>query len=293
MSRIREDDEDEQASLVFPKRVAAFKYGIARSRLAPRAPPNPCLPGSLDRIATSLRRFQAEFRNANFYAYRTDGNAVYIRDGGDDMYDNGNYTSPWLRSGILYVDGTSEPDGEFISYGDTTETVVDDDFRYISLGYVQGVDLSVDDGPQDDSRHPLMVLGTRCDGPVGWQIAGELGADGNGNTQLFILYSGQTVEGFQVHAAARQVWAANDPTLCNVILLIGSPAWGSAFGPVDAFADTDTNSNGFYLYAGEGSRSILAVHFVLSKPEDASETPISSAELRAVIGRFLRRLAAA
>lgn len=295
MSRIRDDDEEEPVSLTFPKRTAPIKYGVARSRLGARAPPDPCLAGSLNRIAAHLRRFQAEFRNSDFYVYRTDGDAFYINDGGDDMYDGGNFTTPWLRSGELYVEG---PDEEFlgvsVSYAATSETVLDGDFRYVSLGYVQAVPF--EDGevaPRDDSRHPLMVLGSRCSGPVGWQVAGNVGADGDGSTQLFRLYSGETVEGFQVHAAARQIWGEEDPVVCNVILLIGAPSWGSRFGPVDVFADDNTNENGFYFYAGEGSRSILAVHFVLSKPAVRNESPIPAAELRQVIGRFLRRLAAA
>jgi hypothetical protein len=294
MSRIRTEDEDEPVSLTFPKRTAPIKYGVSRSRLGSRGPPSPCQPGSLNRIAAALRRFQADFRNSDFYVYRTDGNAIYINDGGDDMYDGGNFTTPWLRSGELYVE---DPDDEVldvhISYAATTETIVDGDFRYVSLGYVQTEDNEGDGPAPDDSRHPLMVLGSRCSGPVGWQISGNMGADGGGSTQLFRLYSGETVEGFQVHAAARQIWGQRDPVVCNVILLIGAPSWSSRFGPVGVFGNDDTNENGFYFYAGDGSRSILAVHFLLSKPAASNETPIAPAEVTQVIGRFLSRLAAA
>lgn len=295
MSRIRVEDDDEPVSLVRPKRTAPIKYGLVRSRIQTSSLPNPCVAGNLNRIAAYLRRFQPEFRNANFYVYRNDGDQFYISDGGDDMYDGGNFTTPWLRSGQLFIEDPDEPIAQNVSYAATSETVTDGDFRYVSLGYVQEPE-PLEGGaepPQDASRHPLIVLGSRCSGPVGWQVAGNMGADGDGLTRTDRVYSGQTLRGFQVHAAVRQVWGQSDPVICNLILLIGASAWGSAFGPVSVFGDDDTNANGFYFYAGEGSRSVLAVHIVLSKPDTDNETPISQTEIKRVIDRFLQRLSEA
>ncbi len=48
----------------------------------------------LDTIANYLRGYMSDFRNPSFYAYRLDGNGFNITDGGFDMYDSGNVTSP-------------------------------------------------------------------------------------------------------------------------------------------------------------------------------------------------------
>jgi hypothetical protein len=253
-----------------------------------------CDTTSLDTVATYLRNYMTEFRNSNFWAYSCDGNGYYIDDGGDDMYDDGNYTTPWLLSGTTYASVIDdEEDYPFaISYETTSQTTVDTDFRYVSLGYVAGED--TDEPQPDDSRHPLTVLGYRCDGPVGWQVGGELGADDDGNMMSAILYAGETVNGFTVHAAHRQVYNADDPTVCNLIILLGRAAWGSAFGPITMYSDeSTTNSNGFYFYAGTGSKHVLAIHTVLSKPEGDDGTPIPDSELQTVVGNFTLRIAQA
>ncbi len=258
-----------------------------------------CTPTSLNTIATYLRNYMTEFRNSNFWAYQCDGDGYYINDGGNDMYDGANFTTPWLLSGLTYVTDAEEgTDGDpsninypySISYETVTQTVVDTDFNYVSLGYVAGED--TDEPQPDTSRHPLTALGYRCSGPVGWQVGGNTGADGESGTILSAeLYTGQTINGFTVYAGYRQIYDAGDPIICNLILLLGHPSWGSAFGPVSIYSDeSSTNSNGFYYNAGTGSANILAVHTVLSKPEGDDATPIPDSELQTVVANFTLRI---
>jgi len=257
-----------------------------------------CSPTTLNTIATYLRNYMSEFRNSNFWAYQCDGDGYYVNDGGDDMYDGSNFTTPWLVSGETFVtDADEEEPGAYpyaISYETVTQTVVDTDFNYVSLGYVQGANL---DEPQTDiSRHPLTVMGFRCSGPVGWQIGGNTGADSDGNLLSAELYTGQTVNGFTVHAAHRQIYNTTedgqDPTICNLIILLGHPTWSTTFGTVTLYSDTSsTNSNGFYYYAGTGSANVLAIHTVLSKPSDDNSTPIPDSELQTVVANITQRIA--
>ena len=193
-------------------------------------PPTVCTTssiGSLDLLATYLRNYMTEFRNANFWAYRCDGDVegTYIEDGGYDMFDGGNFVTPWLLSETLYNLSSTDLNDypEHISYSTTTETTVDTDFKYISLGWIYQED-SEDGQPQyDTSRLPLTVLGYRCVGPVGWQIGGDVGADGNGTTISGYIYSNATINGFQVYAGYRQVYNAGDSTICSLIILLGHP----------------------------------------------------------------------
>lgn len=251
-----------------------------------------CPPFSLDTVATYLRNFMPEFRNSNFWAYQCDGDEYYIDDGGNDMYDGGNFTTPWLLSGDTYVTD-SDVQGNYpyaIGYLTTTQSVIDTDFSYVSLGYIQGEPPEVDYPQEDDSRHPLTVLGFRCSGPVGWQVGGELGADGEGDMISNELYSGQNINGFTVYSAYRQVYNAGDPTVCNLIILLGHSRWGSVFGPTSTYADSDTNSCGFYYYAGAGSKNILAIQTLLSIPAADDESPIPDSELQTVIFNFTKRI---
>jgi hypothetical protein len=242
----------------------------------------------------------SEFRNTSFWAYTCDGNGngYYIDDGGNDMYDEANFTTPWLLSGVGYVtDADTIEDYPYaINYENTTQTITDSTFNYVSLGIVFAED--TDEPAPDTSRHPLTVIGFRCAGPVGWQVGGGLGADGDGDISSNILYNGDIINGFTVYAAYRQVYNAGDPSVCNLIILLGRPEWESVFGSTNAYSDTDTNSNGFYYYSDDTSKNIMGIHTVLSKPSDETEedpdlnstTPIPVSELQAVVSNFTLRI---
>lgn len=252
-----------------------------------------CIPGSLDTIATYLRNYMTEFRNTNFWAYPCDGDTGgnYIIDGGYDMFDTANYVTPWLLSGTLYnlysTNLSNYP--ERISYSTTTETVMDTDFNYVSLGWVYEPNRGT---PQvDQSFHPLTVIGYRCSGPVGWQIGGNAGADGGGNAISGYVHTNATVNGFQVYAGYRQIYNASDPTICNLIILLGHPSWNSVFGPVSIQPNiSNTDSSQFYMYSGVGSENILGIYILLSKERNYATTPIPNSELETVIANITNRI---
>ena len=96
---------------------------------------------NLGSITTYLSGYMSDFRNPDFYSYNLDGNGYYINDGGGDMFDQGNVTSPWLISNASYWGSTSYDTGNTglypyaINY-QTTNTYgqVDNSFGYVSLG---------------------------------------------------------------------------------------------------------------------------------------------------------------
>jgi hypothetical protein len=262
----------------------------------PSETPSPstlCVPGTLDTIATYLRNYMTEFRNSNFWAYTCDGDTlgIHINDGGLDMFDDANYVTPWLLSGTLY--NLSSPNlasyPEHITYLSTTETVVDTDFKYVSLGWIYQ---SRNNLPQvDQTFHPLTLIGYRCAGPVGWQVGGNAGADGSGNSITGYVYTGATVNGFQVHAGYRQIYNAYDPTICNLIILLGHPSWNSVFGPVSIQPhDSNTDNSGFYMYSGVGSENVVAIYILLSKDRNYSSTPIPDTELETIVANITNRI---
>jgi hypothetical protein len=244
-------------------------------------PPQPYL--YLEEIATYLRNYMADFRNPNFYYYQLDGNGTYINDGGGDMYDGGNYTTPWLESGQQYT-SNGGPFPYAINYTNTTDTIVDNDFYYVSLGYTQ-----FEGGSQSGVYLPLTVIGSRKDqGPVGWQSGGNSGADGGGTLASGQIWGGTMSNGFTTYAFYRQTYNAGDPSHCNLIILLGHPTWGSQFGSINSYAHpVSPDSNGLYYYTSGTASNILAVHTLLSK---SGGQQVTANECRNVVDKFTLRI---
>ena len=239
----------------------------------------------LNAIATYLRNFMSEFRNPSFYGYNLDGTSYSITDGGGDMYDGGNWTYPWLISGTQFTGNSGSIQAFSINYASTTATTVDTSFIYASLGY------ATSSGSTITANHPLTVLGFRntTGHPVGFQLAGNSGADGGGILASGILYAGDIIQGFTVHAFYRETYNATDPSHCNLFILLGHPSWGSVFGTISSFADPVANGgNGCYFFtSGAGVSNILAIQTLLSK---AGGALVTSTECQTVIQAFVNRV---
>ena len=244
-------------------------------------------------IAQYLRNYMSDFRNPSFYAYQLDGNGFNISDGGFDMYDSGNITSPWLTSNVSYTGSSQYSLAMYpsaINYQNSeTTTTLDTSFNYISLGYQQFT------GTQSLTYLPLTVLGTRNnsiygDGlPIGFQSGGNSGADGGGTLAANNIYTGNTVSGFTVHSYYRQTYAAGDPSHCDLFILLGHSNWNSVFGTVIYNgAPVNQGSNGSALYTtGAGTKNILAIKTLLSKSSGAQ---VTFNECKTVVDNFIIRI---
>lgn len=248
----------------------------------------------LQTIAEYLRGFMADFRNPSFYAYRLDGSGYEIQDGGNDMYDNGNISSPWLISNTEYLgqNGYSALDYPFaVDYTQSATTqMLDTSFGYISLGYQQ-----YPGGVQPITYLPLTVLGSRDNDnfgpnlPVGFQTGGNSGADGGGTLASGTIYSGATVYGFTVYAFFRETYNATDPSHCDLYILLGHSSWNSTFGTVSSFAQpVNQGGCGGYLYTtGIGTKNILSIKTLLSKNGGSL---VTLAECQTVVDNFVLRV---
>ena len=243
----------------------------------------------LDTIATYLRNYMSDFRNPSFYTYRLDGNGFYILDGGLDMYDQGNMTTPWLSTGIAYTGTAGYSLAAYpsaITYTNTASTIIDTDFYYISLGYIQYTTT------QNATYHPLTVLGTRSNvgRPVGWQIGGNSGADGAGTLASGLIYSGSNLSGFTTYAFFRETYNAGDPSHCNLYILLGHSNWGSVFGNTINYAAQPVNlggCGGFLYTSGATTSNILSIQTLLSK---SSGVLVTSGECQTVVQNFVIRI---
>ena len=269
---------------VIPVSSTATDGATTQSATASYSSIVPLSPTILNTITAYLRTYIAEFRNPSFYGYTLDGTAYTINDGGADMYDGGNWTNPWLLAGTQITGAGSSQLVHTINYAATTATTVDTTFIYASLGYTNGA-VGV------TAVKPLTVLGyrTTTGNPVGFQVAGNSGADGGGTLASGILYAGTVLSGFTVHAFYRETYNAGDPSHCNLFILLGHTTWGSVFGTISSFADPVANGgNGAYFFtSGAGVSNILAVQTLLSK---SSGVLVTAAECQTVVQAFANRI---
>ena len=249
----------------------------------------------IDTIVSTLRSNVTDFRNPRFFVYRLDGNAFNISDGGQDMFDGGNATIPWLRANTVYwnpgtANFTSAP---ALSYALQTSSLTDTNLYYASIGYTQSA--GTFPASQSAIYHPLTMISARSgSGPIGWQKTGNIGADGAGAILTGSIYTGSTVNGFTTYAYFRQTYGqATDPNICDVYMLFGHPNWNSNFGTVVWAASLSTAGQGAALYATGSASNLLAVTTLLSQtgstPTGAS-LPISSSDITTVVNNFTLRI---
>jgi hypothetical protein len=237
-------------------------------------PPESILWDSIDGLASYMAGFMSEYRNPSFYFYALDGDSTFINDGGNDMFDGGNYTTPVLISGTSYT-SIFGPFPYAISYSNTSSVIVDGDFKYASLGY-------------SGSRLPLTVMGTRFGPlqPIGWQKGGNVGADGSGS--LTTSSSTVIISGFTVYYFYRQTFgASSDPAVCDVYMLIGHPNWGSVIGSRSQYSDFNTNAQSGYFLANN-STNTLAIVTLLSKGGGLGS--ISGSDIATVVSNMVNRI---
>jgi hypothetical protein len=240
----------------------------------------------IDTIMPYLRANSGSLRNPNFFTYFLDsGNAYSITDGGNDMFDGGNFTAPWLRNNTSYIAGNSIPiPTPSLNYSSQSSTLTDTNFYYAASGYSPSTG-SYPGGTQSSRFHPLTMIGARSgSGPIGFQKAGNIGADGGGLLVTGSIYSGSVVNGFTVHAFYRQSYAAGDPTICDVYVLLGHPNWGSVFGTVISSSIAGTQLQGAALYATGSSSELLAMTTLLS---DVSAAIIPSGSIKTVVDNYI------
>ena len=240
----------------------------------------------VDTIMPYLRANSGSLRNPNFFTYFLDGNQYQILDGGNDMFDQSNYTAPWLRNNTSYLNSNTIPiPTPALNYSSQSSTLTDTNFYYAASGYSQSTG-SYPGGTQSSRFHPLTMIGARSgSGPIGFQKAGNIGADGSGFLVTGSIYSGSVVNGFTAYAFYRQSYGqASDPSICDVYVLLGHPNWGSTFDTVISSSIAGTNNQGATLYATGSSSELLSMTTLLSSLT-SSAIPFSS--VKTVVDNYI------
>jgi hypothetical protein len=238
-------------------------------------------PINLDTIAAYLRNYATTastsggLRTPDFFEYELDGDEYYINDGGNDMFDEGNWTGAALLDNTTYLesDNVDFP----LAYDTTITSTTDTNFYYVSLGY-------------GNEFRPLTMLGTRSGigNPIGFQKAGNLGADGYGDLVYGSLYNNQVINNFTTYAWYRQTHGQNnDPSVCDLYILLGHSAWNSVFDSVESVLSTDTDRQGAQFRAyGANTQNILAISTLLSRDPNTDPRQIPESEIQTVVQNY-------
>lgn len=248
--------------------------------------------GFFSTLVPYLSNYMSEFRNPDFYNYSLDGDQYYIHDGGNDMFDDGNYTYPWFLSGADRtgtITGTP-PELSYALSGSASgsnyapNSTVDTDFVYRGLGY-------------GSSTNPLSMMAyrTTVGNPIGFQKNGGTGADAVYGTVISeVVYDGALVNGFRVFAFYRQIYGATDPrgftdpSICDLYMVLGHKYWGSVYGTFNTYAHPNTDFDGSYAYmSGANVKNLLAIVTLLSK---ANGVQVTVAEIQSVIAAWTSRI---
>lgn len=238
----------------------------------------------IDTMIGALRTNRDLLKNINFYPYALDGDSYSILDGTGDMYDSGNYTTPWLRSGIAYTTnvGSKSSFPFSVMYTATGSSVTDTDFYFASIGYSQQSVGSI----TTTIAHPLTVIGSRSSvgQPIGWQVGGNVGADGGGSLGSSFVYNGSVINGFTTYAWYRQTFNAGDPSVCSLFLLLGHSNWSTVFGGISTFSYPSTDYSGSWFYtSGANVQNVLAIYSLLSR---SAGVAVSHGQLINVVNNY-------
>ena len=224
----------------------------------------------MDDVGTAIQNGRTGYLlSTNNYSYRFDaGDARYINDGGGDIYDRGNYTSPVsssTRSTSSPSTGnqtTNHPDAIFYNQTSSLTHPNKSNYTYVAGGWTYN-NYAGNDGP-------LIVATTTGNSGYqwcGWMVGGNSGADGQGSRATIDLYSGSTVNGFTVYSSYMSTTGAgNDPSSNDLYILLGHPKWGSVFGTVNKYSLTSTSYTNSAMWSdGTSQNNILAIKLFIAR----------------------------
>jgi subtilisin family serine protease len=212
----------------------------------------PVATASNDPLQDLLDRLNADFTAItslipNRFDFTDGVTGTYISDGGNDMYDSGNYLA-------------TNANPSFIAYSDNKITA-----NSASLGA---------NGRYFTRKHPgLFVFAADLDGVSTFNISGGLGADGSGSVSAAVLH--HSMGGRNYAGYVKRVHGAGDPSVNHLLIVENQPAIGRTFA-------SDTNSDAHSLTGLSNSTRLYYLLFA-----STNGGLVSDAQCAAIMEAFL------
>lgn len=225
--------------------------------------------------------------------------AQYVADGGNDMFDNANFTQPVTsstRSTTSPSTGASASDHpNSIYYSNTSAGGISagtyvhpnvSDFSYVAGGWTSN-------GNENANGGALVVAGTTGNTGnqwCGWMVGGNSGADGTGSKSQVDIYNGATVDGFTVYSSYMSTHGSTDPSCNSLYMLIGHPKWGTAFGTINKYNNTSTQFFNSAMWSESTTQNnVLAVYLLTART--GGNLPVQS-EMQDIVDEVISDLKA-
>ena len=236
----------------------------------------------LGTVGTAIQNNRTDYKvTTDAHNITYGGSEKYISDGGGDMYDSGNYTICMNESSPSYSDFTAggRSNSEAISYDDETVTTPSGsgvtEYRYIAGGHATS---------NLTSHGALIVAATTGNSGhtyCGWARGGNSGADGSGSKSTVDLYTNSTVNGFTVYASYMATHGTGDPSVCDLYILLGHTKWGTVFGTINKYSNTNTGYNSDAMWSeGASQNNVLAIATLAART--SGNLPVQS-EMTAIV----------
>ena len=193
------------------------------------------------------------YKNTSYYDYSLDDSPGRISDGGRDQYDGGNQIS-------LYSDGSDVAGSGNLNYNTANDTADGNTLRWGALGY----------------SRPLFCFATsgNTSKRYGWYSGGDLGADGDGNTDAITVHSNGTHYGCKVHSwLVNKAWngRGGDPSVNHFYFTLGHDNLGSTISSINV-QDYAGDTNSDYSRYESTSTNCIVGRVLLTRDTDARVT---------------------
>ena len=248
------------------------------------------------KIGDALKNGKGDYiLTTNNYSYNYESNRQYINDGGGDMFDGANFTSPVSSS----TRSTSSPSTsnslsghpDAIRYDYDTGTgsgFTDGDFVHPNISSFTYIAGGWTNGGNAGTNGALVVAGTTGNSGYqwcGWMVGGNSGADGNGSKTQVDIYNGAKVSGFTVYSSYMSTSGASDPSCNSLYILLGHDKWGTTFGTINKYNEGTTNYFNSAMWSESTSQNnVLAIYLLVAR--QAGNLPVQS-EMQDIVDEII------
>ena len=237
----------------------------------------------------SLNPYTSLITNFYNYGYDTElepenyANVNFFADDTYDMFDDGEYIS------FVFTRGGNTTSYSDVAYG---SEVNEGFFGYLVTRpdtYNSYNDIGSGNNTSQITRGwPLVAFGWTANlSTIRLRVTGNLGSDGEGETD-----SNDPVSYTAVHGRSGTIWTRNnydtsDPSMAHVWFTVGSSEWGSSIGTATVSIDSDNGDIDSYVEV-TGSNFAL-FHILLARKDDVDSDvgAIPASEITAFVEAFV------
>ena len=247
------------------------------------------------KIGDAIRGGKGNYKlTTDNYSYSYETNSKFITDGGGDMFDNANFTSP-VSSSTRSNSSPSTNQGlsehpDCVSYEEDSAKAgfATGDYVHPNIANFTFVAGGWTSGGNSGANGALIAAGTTGDSGYqwcGWMVGGNSGSDGSGSKTQVDIYDNENVQGFQVYSSYMSTSGSGDPSCNGLYILVGHTKWGTVFGTVNKYNNSSTQYFNSAMWSdGTSQVNVLAIYLLIARSNGA--LPVQS-EMQDIVDEII------